>query len=411
MANHFIFVIDYPENYDENIANAFSESVRMFSKASFSLGKAPILVSIISIKSNGKVIVVMNEKVSKTNTVCLNVMKKSRVSEHKRDKRTGHLDVLKALKIASRLALKGRRYIPALVMFLFRDISFSSVITSKLNSMDEDFSTIALYSSYSCKQCTASGKNRMTGIYQTYLFRESRFSIRTCFKQLISDFLLPAIFLKLDFGTVMAYTPVSQAILDDSEVNEFAHTADGNADNAANVLWKDYKSTRQKGMSLRLTTVKLVSNASISPEVVLGCPFIVVPNLDSDDFDLTERNNNRICMIQETLMQHNRSLVLRYTPQHLGNATQSNKNRKDGMETRKGALDEACYYYILSPARHSQSVCYLYPLVNVQTLLPMKQISKGISYDKTDRVAQDECDSFFLALPNVGEFNPFDHFS
>ena len=44
----------------------------------------------------------------------------------------------------------------------------------------------------------------------------------------------------------MAYTPVSQAILDDSEVNEFAHTADGNADNAANVLWKDYKSTRQK---------------------------------------------------------------------------------------------------------------------------------------------------------------------
>ena len=62
MANHFIFVIDYPENYDESIANAFSESIRVFSKASFSLGKAPILVSIISIKSNGKVIVVMNEK-------------------------------------------------------------------------------------------------------------------------------------------------------------------------------------------------------------------------------------------------------------------------------------------------------------------------------------------------------------
>ena len=71
MANHFIFVIDYPENYDESVANAFSESIRVFSKASFSLGKAPILVSIISIKSNGKVIVVMNEKVSKTNTVCV----------------------------------------------------------------------------------------------------------------------------------------------------------------------------------------------------------------------------------------------------------------------------------------------------------------------------------------------------
>ena len=80
------------------------------------------------------------------------------------------------------------------------------------------------------------------------------------------------------------------------------------------------------------------------------------------------------------------------------------------METRKGALDEACYHYILSPARHSQRYA-TYTLVNVQTLLPMKQISKGISYDKTDRVAQDECDSFFLALPNVGEFNPFDHFS
>ena len=116
-------------------------------------------------------------------------------------------------------------------------------------------------------------------------------------------------------------------------------------------------------------------------------------------------------MVQETLNQENRSLVLRYIPLHLRNATQSNKNRKDGRETKKGALDETCHHYILSPARHSQSVCYLYPLVNVQTLLPMKQISKGISYDKTDRVAQDECDSFFLALPNVGEFNPFDHFS
>ena len=178
------------------------------------------------------------------------MIKKSRGSEHKRDKRTDHVDVLKALKIASRLALKGRRYIPALVMFLFRDISFSSVITSKLNSMDEDFSTIVLYSSISSKQCTASGKSGMNGIYQTYLFRESRFSIRTCFKQLISDFLLPAIFLKLDFGTVMAYSPVSQAILVDSEINGFAYKVDGNAENAANVLWKDYQYTRQKGMSL-----------------------------------------------------------------------------------------------------------------------------------------------------------------
>ena len=174
------------------------------------------------------------------------MIKKSRGSEHKRDKRKDHVDVLKALKIASRLALKGRGYIPALVMFLFRDISFSSGITSKLNSMDEDFSTIVLYSSISSKQCTASVKNRMNGIYQTYLFRESRFSIRTCFKQLISDFLLPAIFLKLDFGTVMAYSPVSQAILVDSEINGFAYKVDGNAENAANVLWKDYQYTRQK---------------------------------------------------------------------------------------------------------------------------------------------------------------------
>ena len=410
MANHFIFVIDYPENYDERIADAFSESVRMFSKSSFGLGKAPILVSIISIKSNGKVIVVMNEKISKTNTVRLNVIKKSRGAEHKRCRNNYHTDVLKALKIASRLALKERGYIPALVMFLFRDISSSPDIASKFGSMDEDFSTIILYSSVSCRQSTASVTSGAGGIYQTYLFRESRFSIRTCFKQLISDFLLPTMLLKLDFGTVMAYKPVSRDILGNSEINSFANSPNDDSENAVSVLWKEYQCLRQQGMPLVLATTKLVSNESISPEVVLGCPFIVSPRLHSDDFDLMERNNNRICMVQETLNQQNRSLVLRYVPLRLKDATRSKKNRKGGLETRNTTMDELCYHYILSPARHSPSVCYLYPLVNVQTLLPMKQISREISYDKTDRVAQDECDNFFLALSNVGEFNPFDHF-
>ena len=41
---------------------------------------------------------VMNEKVSKTNTVCLNVMKKSRVSEHKERQKNGSFRCFKGIK-------------------------------------------------------------------------------------------------------------------------------------------------------------------------------------------------------------------------------------------------------------------------------------------------------------------------
>ena len=166
----------------------------------------------------------------------------------------------------------------------------------------------------------------------------------------------------------------------------------------------------KRHVSLRLTTVKLVSNASISPEVVLGCLsllfLICIPMISILRNEIT----TEYVWYKKLSNQENRSLVLRYIPLHLRNATQSNKNRKDGRETKKGVRRSLSSLYSFARKQHSSSLCYLYPLVNVQTLLPMKQISKGISYDKTDRVAQDECDSFFLALSNVGEFNPLNIF-
>ena len=83
MANHYIFLIDSKKPYDEQMSKEFTTSINIFSKASFNdsrnnnnnNNKISHMLSIVSIKSNGKSSIIMNEQITKTNTTSLKIMK------------------------------------------------------------------------------------------------------------------------------------------------------------------------------------------------------------------------------------------------------------------------------------------------------------------------------------------------
>ncbi len=88
MANHYIFLIDSKKPYDEQMSKEFTTSINIFSKASFNdsrnnnnnNNKISHMLSIVSIKSNGKSSIIMNEQITKTNTTSLKIMKRPKVN-------------------------------------------------------------------------------------------------------------------------------------------------------------------------------------------------------------------------------------------------------------------------------------------------------------------------------------------
>jgi hypothetical protein len=435
--NHYIFLIDKKTPFDEQVSQAFTDSINMFSKSSCIGGnnnhtnnKTKRMLSIVSIKSNGKASIVINEKITKTNALSLKIIKKTKSDKssnynNSNANKNDELNLVKALKLTSRLAVKAKDHIPVLIVFLFRQISSSHKVINTLNHMEHTFSNILLYSSISV---TSNDNNvdsnggravpeiQLNGLFRSRRFLETPFSIRTCFKQLISDYFVPTISLKLDFGTVIAY----HALANIKNGGAVDHTA-------GNILWSDLKileaqyarlgtsmSQQQQqndnGM-LCLKTLKLVCNSSISPEVIEHYPFIIVPYSYSENYTFVERNTNRISMILETLKRQDRSFILQYTSIKQSMITDSGKNIHKGNSKRKNDDDKRnVYYFILSPASNDNNVYYLYPVVNPENIVPLKQISRGRSYDINDSIAKKECDHYLLSLTNIGQFNPFEHF-
>ena len=433
--NHYIFLIDKKTPYDEQISQAFTDSISMFSKSSFNgvnnnhtHNKAKHMLSIISIKSNGKASIVINEKITKTNALSLKIIKKTKSDKssnynNSTANKNDELNLVKALKLTSRLAAKARDHIPVLIVFLFRQISSSHSVIKTLNQMEHTFSNILLFSSISVtsndtKVDSNDGQAvpgiQLNGLFRLRRFLETPFSICTCFKQLISEYFVPTISLKLDFGTVIAY----HALVNMKNSGAVDPTA-------GSILWRDLKILEaqyaRSGTSLSqeqqhdnngmlcLKTLKLVCNSSISPEVIEHYPFIIVPHSYSENYTFVERNTNRISMILETLKRQDRSFILQYTSIKKSIITNSGKNIYKG-KSKNDDDKRNVYYFILSPASNDNNLYYLYPVVNPENIVPLKQISRGRSYDNNDPIAKKECDHYLLSLTNIGQFNPFEHF-
>eukprot|EP00943_MAST-04B_sp_MAST-4B-sp1_P006898 g6898.t1 len=386
------------------------------------------MLSIISIKSNGKASIVINEKITKTNALSLKIIKKTKSDKssnynNSTANKNDELNLVKALKLTSRLAAKARDHIPVLIVFLFRQISSSHSVIKTLNQMEHTFSNILLFSSISVtsndtKVDSNDGQAvpgiQLNGLFRLRRFLETPFSICTCFKQLISEYFVPTISLKLDFGTVIAY----HALVNMKNSGAVDPTA-------GNILWRDLKILEaqyaRSGTSLSqeqqhdnngmlcLKTLKLVCNSSISPEVIEHYPFIIVPHSYSENYTFVERNTNRISMILETLKRQDRSFILQYTSIKKSIITNSGKNIYKG-KSKNDDDKRNVYYFILSPASNDNNLYYLYPVVNPENIVPLKQISRGRSYDNNDPIAKKECDHYLLSLTNIGQFNPFEHF-
>ena len=400
----------------------------------------------------------MNEQITKTNTTSLKIMKRPKVNNNNNNNNNNNsssststskrinndVDLIKALNLTSRLASKKTECIPILIVFLFRKISSTNDVINTLNRMEHVFSNILLHSSISSNNGSL---NELNGLFRLRRFLETPFSIRTCFKQLISDFFVPTISLKLDFGTVIGYNAIAKTNYENNNViidHDQPLTA-------RNILWNDLKFLEEQclksGISfsqqqqdednmLHLKTVKLVSNSSISPEVIECYPFVVAPHSLSENYNFIERNNNRISMIFETLKRQDRSFILQYTSfkKNINNSHHSHKNNKSKKKSsRKNNHTGGCnkntviignennnnlnsntsldkYYFILSPAMNDDHLCYLYPIVDAETIVPLKHNSRGRSYDTNDTIAKEECENYFLSLTNIGQFNPFEHF-